>query len=92
MSVNINEDFLKGAAAGAAVGAAAGALAFARYNRHKFIYGHGKCPKCGTDLRLIDKITIQKGRTTLVYGIFKCENGHRFKVLLEKHILKKRPA
>ncbi|RLE65306.1 MAG: hypothetical protein DRJ38_04065 [Thermoprotei archaeon] len=92
ININVSEDFLKGAAVGAAAGAALGAIAYSKYKKHKFVYGFGKCPKCGSDLRLTDKQTITKGKTTYVYGIYKCENGHKFKVLLEKHIVKKRPA
>ena len=94
MSFNIklpDENELIKDAALVAGGAALGAAAYAKYKKHSFVYNHGRCPKDGTPLKLVDKITVGKGRNTYVYGIYECEKGHRYKVLLEKHIVKKRP-
>ena len=92
MSIRIpDENELIKDAALVAGGAALGAAAYAKYKKHKFVDTYGRCPKDGTPLRLIDKVTVGKGGKTLVYGIYECERGHRFKVLLEKHIIKKRP-
>ena len=92
VNVNLNEDFLKGAAIGAAGGALLGAVAYSKYKKHSFVYNHGRCPKDGTKLRLVETRKVSKGKNTYIYGIYECEKGHRFKVLLEKHLYKRRPA